>query len=81
MRSLPQEHKDLGVVYTPEELVRYLCTTTINNYILDRLNEKLEINYSLKSSTIDINNLEPKVQQTVLKFGGLDVMISNIIEK
>ena len=67
MRSLPQEHKDLGVVYTPEELVRYLCSTTIHNYILDKLYEKLGTTYSLQSSTLDIGNLEPKVQQTVLK--------------
>ena len=72
MRSLSQEHKDFGVVYTPEELVDYICTTTIYNYLLDKINEKYDKTYSLKSGKLDISRIEPVVQQTILE------LVSNI---
>ena len=52
MHSLPQVNKDLGIVYTPEELVQYICQTTIHRYILDKLNDKLKTNHKLKFNKI-----------------------------
>ncbi|MHA1995762.1 MAG: Eco57I restriction-modification methylase domain-containing protein [Candidatus Hodarchaeales archaeon] len=43
MTLLSQDHKDLGVVYTPRILVEFICKTTIHTFILDHLNRKSKI--------------------------------------
>lgn len=37
--------KDLGIVYTPKELTKFLCTHTIIPYILEKINQKFQTDY------------------------------------
>jgi Alw26I/Eco31I/Esp3I family type II restriction m6 adenine DNA methyltransferase len=67
MRSLPQVNKDLGIVYTPEDLVHYICQITIHRYLLDKLNGKLNTNYKLESNEIDFTNFKNKELELVLE--------------
>jgi len=38
--------KDLGAVYTPEEVTTFMAKNTIHPYLVDRVNEKFSTNYS-----------------------------------
>ena len=66
MQPLSQMHKDLGVVYSPEILVNYICETTIQHYIIQRLNKNLnpKLLFPLKVSAI--NDLAFDVQAKLL---------------
>lgn len=44
--------KDLGAVYTPEEITSYICKNTIYPYLIDNINEKFGTNFEYKN---DIN--------------------------
>ncbi len=42
--------KDLGVVYTPEEITKFLCIYTIFPYILDKINNHFSTEYEFRSN-------------------------------
>lgn len=42
--------KDLGIVYTPEEITKFLCIYTIFPYIIDKINSHFGTEYEFKSS-------------------------------
>jgi len=42
--------KDLGVVYTPEEITKFLCMYTIFPYILDKINNHFSTEYEFRSN-------------------------------
>ncbi len=48
--------KDLGIVYTPKELTKFLCTHTIIPYILENINQKFKTNYTYNSNE-DFENI------------------------
>lgn len=52
--------KDLGAVYTPEDVTGYICKNTIYPYLIDKVNKKFKTNFEYKNS-IEIeflNNLD-----------------------
>jgi len=61
--------KDLGAVYTPEEITSYICKNTIYPYIIDNINKKygtsFEFKKDIKKEFLDNLNEEQKV--TVLQ--------------
>ncbi|MCK4849593.1 MAG: hypothetical protein KAT16_11230, partial [Candidatus Heimdallarchaeota archaeon] len=65
MQPLSQNHKDLGVVYTPEILVNYICQTTIHQYIIERLIELDDPKISLKTNLQDIESLDTFTQHKI----------------
>ncbi|MHA1206984.1 MAG: Eco57I restriction-modification methylase domain-containing protein, partial [Candidatus Hodarchaeales archaeon] len=67
MQPLSQSHKDLGVVYTPEILVNYICQTTIHQYIVERLTELCDFKILLKTRFLDIENLDTTTQKKILE--------------
>ena len=67
MQPLSQSHKDLGVVYTPEILVNYICQTTIHQYIVERLTKLCDFKISLKTNFLDIENLDTSTQNKILE--------------
>lgn len=42
--------KDLGAVYTPEEITNYICKNTIYSYLIDNLNKKFGTNFVYKAN-------------------------------
>ena len=66
MQPLSQFHKDLGIVYTPEILVNYICQTTIHQYIVERLTEPSDPEISLKTNLLDIESLDTSTQCKIL---------------
>ncbi len=67
MQPLSQSHKDLGVVYTPEILVDYICQTTIHHHIVERLTELVGIKISLKTNFLDIDHFDVSTQKKILE--------------
>ncbi len=66
MRPLPRLHKDLGVVYTPEILVNYICKTTVHRYIIERLNDTRDPKNSLSLAIIEVEDLKNDIQREIL---------------
>jgi Alw26I/Eco31I/Esp3I family type II restriction m6 adenine DNA methyltransferase len=66
MQPLSQFHKDLGVVYTPEILVNYICQTTIHQHIIEELSEFRGSEVTQKTRFLDIDSLDPNIQHKVL---------------
>jgi hypothetical protein len=65
MQPLPQLNKDLGIVYSPEILVNYICQTTIHQYIIERINDNRDPKISLPFTTLRIKNLEREIQHVL----------------
>ncbi|MHA2318821.1 MAG: Eco57I restriction-modification methylase domain-containing protein [Candidatus Hodarchaeales archaeon] len=65
MQSLPQLKKDLGVVYSPEILVNYICQTTIHQYIIERLNDTGDLEISPPFTILEDENLESEIQDAI----------------
>lgn len=65
MQPLPQLNKDLGVVYSPEILVNYICQTTIHRYLIERLNDTRDLDISLPFTILEVENLERDIQHTI----------------
>lgn len=42
--------KDLGAVYTPEEITSYICKNTIYPYLIDNINKKFDTNFEYKTN-------------------------------
>ncbi len=67
MKALSQDHKDLGVVYTPQILVEYICTTAIHTYLLKHLNRELKTDLALEWNKLRIEDLSSKTHRVILK--------------
>ncbi|GEM_PF-2812945 len=50
--------KDLGAVYTPEEITTYIARNTIHPYLLDRVNEKFSKDYEDLNKIFEGDNKE-----------------------
>ncbi|MHA2225345.1 MAG: Eco57I restriction-modification methylase domain-containing protein [Candidatus Hodarchaeales archaeon] len=60
--------KDLGIIYTPKKITRYLCEHTIFSYIFDRLNESYRTSIEYKGNfKLILNQLEKEQLVFALK--------------
>ena len=57
--------KDLGDVYTPEEITKFLCMYTIFPYILDKINNHFSTEYEFRSNE-EIEDLFSKMSSSQL---------------
>ncbi|MFX0123985.1 MAG: hypothetical protein ACFFAE_10125, partial [Candidatus Hodarchaeota archaeon] len=57
--------KDLGVIYSPKEIIKYLCRNTIIPYILDRVNAFYGSQVRYQG---DLNELLEKLDQVQLQY-------------
>ncbi len=66
MKPLSQDHKDLGVVYTPEILVEFICSTAIYTYISNHLKYK-GMDYSISQlDNMEVEKLPREVLSVIL---------------
>ncbi len=66
MKPLSQDHKDLGVVYTPDILVQYICRTAIHEYIIEYMIRKNNIKLIVQNGQLKLENLSKEIQTTIL---------------
>ncbi|MHA2095930.1 MAG: Eco57I restriction-modification methylase domain-containing protein, partial [Candidatus Hodarchaeales archaeon] len=66
MKSLSQDHKDLGIVYTPDVLVKYICITSIHTYILEHLDHEAKPEIDSEKKELILDGLPSEVLKGIL---------------
>lgn len=58
--------KDLGAVYTPEEITTHICKNTVYPYIIEKLNKKYQFNFKFSGNIV--NDVLDNLNRDQLKY-------------